>query len=68
MSYKYWLPLRPAMPGSVPSKNLKNIENFDERTYNEKAGREVWGYVEYSEPLTDEQVEAYELIEAREEE
>lgn len=62
MRYRYWLTLRPAMPGTVPSRNLKKIENFDSRTYNEEAGREVWGYVEYSEPLTDKQIFDYELI------
>lgn len=62
MRYRYWLTLRPAMPGTVPSRNLEKIENFDSRTCNEDAGREVWGYVEYSEPLTDKQIFDYELI------
>ena len=38
------------------------IENFDSRAYREEAGREVWGYVEYSEPLTDKQVAEYDLV------
>lgn len=62
MLYRYWLTLRPAMPGTIPSRNLERIENFDSRTYSEDAGREVWGYVEYSEPLTDRQIFDYELI------
>lgn len=62
MRYRYWLTLRPAMPGTVPTKNLECIENFDSRAYSEEAGREVWGYVEYSELLTDKQVAEYELV------
>ncbi len=62
MRYRYWLTLRPAMPGTVPTKNLECVENFDSRAYSEEAGREVWGYVEYSEPLTDKQVAEYELV------
>lgn len=62
MRYRYWLTLRPAMPGTVPTKNLECIENFDSRAYSEEAGRGVWGYVEYSEPLTDKQVAEYELV------
>ena len=62
MRYRYWLTLRPAMPGTVPTKNLEYIENFDSRAYSKEAGRAVWGYVEYSEPLTDKQVAEYELV------
>lgn len=62
MRYRYWLTLRPAMPGTVPTKNLERIENFGSRAYSEEAGREVWGCVEYSEPLTDKQVAEYELV------
>lgn len=62
MMYRYWLISRPAMPGTVPTRNLERIENFDRRAYDENAGREVWGYVEYSEPLTEKQVSEYELV------
>ena len=64
MRYKYWLTLRPAMLGTIPTENLICIHNFDSRTYEEEAGREVWGYVEYSEPLSEKEVANYELIEA----
>lgn len=63
MRYKYWLTFRPAMPGTVPMRKLKDIKNFDSRTYMEEVGREVWGYVEYSEPLSEKEVANYELIE-----
>lgn len=64
MRYKYWLTLRPAMPGTIPTDNLVLINNFDSRTYEEEVGREVWGYVEYSRRLPDRKVVNYELIEA----
>jgi hypothetical protein len=64
MRYKYWLTLRPAMPGTIPTDNLVWINNFDSRTYEEEVGREVWGYVEYSRRLPDRKVVNYELIEA----
>lgn len=64
MRYKYWLTLRPAMPGTIPTDNLVWINNFDSRTYEEEVGREVWGYVEYSRRLPDRKVANYELIEA----
>lgn len=62
MKYRYYLTLRPAMPGTVPTKNLVAVFNFDERKFVKDAGREVWGYVKYSEPLTDKQIYDYELI------
>ena len=65
MRYRYWLTLRPAMPGTIPTDNLVWINNFDSRTYEEEVGREVWGYVEYSRRLPDMKVVNYELIEAK---
>lgn len=62
MKYRYWLRLRPAMPGTIPTKNLDLIENFDSRRFVEEAGREVWGYVDYTAPLSDKEIWEYELI------
>ena len=63
MRYRYWLTLRPAMPGTIPTKNLDRIENYDYRRYDDEAGREVWGYVVYTAPLTEKEIEDYELME-----
>lgn len=63
MKYRYWLRLRPAMPGTVPTKNLDRIENFDFRKFDERAGREVWGYVDYTAPLDEKQIGGYDLLE-----
>lgn len=63
MGYRYWLTLRPAMPGTIPTKNLSRIENYDYRRFDGEAGREVWGYVVYSAPLSEKEVSEYELME-----
>lgn len=63
MRYRYWLTLRPAMPGTIPTKNLDRIENYDYRRFDKDAGREVWGYVEYKTPLSDKEVFDYDLME-----
>lgn len=50
------------MPGSFPNReNVKEIHNFDTKTFCEEIGREAWGYIEYREALTKKQAEAYEL-------
>ena len=61
--YRYWLIGRPAVPGAIPTKNLDKVENFDTRQFVEATGRAVWGYVEYTEPLTAEDIADYELLE-----
>ena len=60
--HRYYLTLRPAMPGTVPTKNLSEMNNYDKRQFDENAGRDVWGYVEYTEPLSNKEVWEYELI------
>lgn len=47
MSYKYYSTERPVMPGSFPKpqgNTVLNIENFNDRSYVAKIGREAWGY------------------------
>lgn len=63
--YRYWLILRPAMPGAIPTKGLENVVNYDHRTYEESIGRDVWGYLEYSEELSKSDIDDYDLIEDR---
>lgn len=62
MRYRYWLTLRPPMPGTVPKRNLEHITSFGKRTYRHEVNREIWGYADYSEPLTDKEIEEYELV------
>ena len=35
--------------------------NFDNKQFCEEIGRDAWGYIEYAEPLSAAQMEAYEL-------
>lgn len=58
--YRYYCRMRPPAPGSVPKRNLHAaiaahipIAGYD---------RHMWGFADYTEPLTDEEVEEYELL------
>lgn len=60
---RYYSTQRPILPGGYPRKaTVEEIHNFDTKTFCEEIGREAWGYVEYLEPLTNEEAEAYELV------
>ena len=60
---KYYSVERPITPGSFPKKDLvQNIYNFDQKTFCEEIGAEAWGYVEYSEALSEKEASEYELI------
>lgn len=62
--YRYYCPMRPVAPGTVPIKHeITDYENFVDRQYIPEIGREAWGWVEYSEPLPDTEIAEYELIE-----
>jgi hypothetical protein len=64
---RYYSTLRPVAPGTFPNpvdNPVVNIENFDTRSHVGKIGRDAWGYVEYEKPLTDEQIEAFDLVAA----
>lgn len=59
-SYRYYSTLRPIAPMTYPtSKKVLNIENFDERK--PVAGFFAWGYIEFVEPLSDEDEYDYDL-------
>lgn len=59
--------MRPPMLGGVPKGTIVKVVCFPEngltyeKMYVDVIHRYAWGYIEYSEPLTDEQVEDYEL-------
>ena len=57
--YIYYCLRRPAAPGTIPTKNIIQIENFNERTT--FAFCKAWSRVTYSEPLTPETLTEYEL-------
>lgn len=59
---RYYSTQRPVQPGSYPDReNVERIHNFDTKIFCGEIGREAWGYIDYREPLTKEQAEAYEL-------
>lgn len=59
---RYYSTQRPVLPGRFPEKDkVERIQNFDHKTFCEEIGDEAWGFIEYSEPLTKDQADAYEL-------
>lgn len=60
-SYKYYSTQRPISFGTYPNGNDLFIENYDRKIFIEKIGREAWGEITYSQPLTEKQISDYEL-------
>lgn len=59
---RFYSTQRPVMPGGFPkSAEVEKIENFDTKAFCEEIGREAWGFIEYQEPLTKKEADAYEL-------
>ena len=53
---RYYSTMRPFGPGTFPQKDgRETITNFDGKIYCEEIGREAWGYIEYMEPLTEDE-------------
>ena len=59
-TYRYYTLYRPPMLGAVPS-GFCEVVYFDERRYCPQVGREAWGYVEYKQPLSPQEIVNYEL-------
>lgn len=71
MSYKYYSSERPVMPGSFPKpqgNTVLNIENFNDRSYVGKIGREAWGFIEYEKPISPVLLDDFELVAASDDE
>lgn len=58
--YKYFCKARPPAPGAIPKRNI--IEAVAEHVPIEGSHRFYWGWATYSEPLTDEEIDFYELV------
>jgi len=59
---RYYSTLRPVAPGTFPkNENFVGFENFDNRQKLDN-GIEAWGWVEYSEPLSEADMKAYDLV------
>lgn len=63
MRMRYYSTQRPFGPGTFPKKDgRETITNFsDGKIFCEEIGREAWGFIEYSEPLTEKEMRSYEL-------
>ncbi len=58
--YRYYCRLRPPMPGGIPREGLVNTGEYDwPQTFGDVGS--VWGFAEYSRPLTDKEIDDYEL-------
>ena len=62
---RYYSTQRPVGPGTFPKPQgnaVKEVFNFDSKTYCEELGREAWGYIEYEQPLDPETAAGYALV------
>ena len=62
---RYYSTQRPIGPGTFPTKGAENIVNFmseQGKVYCEEIDRFAWGYIEYSEPLEQQDADDYELV------
>lgn len=66
-SYKYYSTQRPVDIGSYPKTEdgPKRITNFDKREFIKHENRMAWGFLEYPRPLTEKQIDDYELKAAK---
>lgn len=61
--YRYYCIVRPPVPGAIPHKPyFYETRRFPERRYIPEIDRMAWGWVEYDEELTLQEVVDYELI------
>ena len=61
--YRYYSTERPLGPGCIPRPAaITEVVNFGSKTFCESIGREAYGYADFTERLTEEQVKAYELV------
>ena len=58
--YRYYLLRRPPAPGAIPG-GAATVKSFDSRQHVIWIGRPAWGWAEYSGPLEEYQMDAYEL-------
>lgn len=60
-TYRYYTLNRPPMPGGIPKDGLLSVQCYDTRLLVIAINRWAWGYVEYSRPLTAEEISNHEL-------
>lgn len=60
--YRYYLTMRPPGIGCQPNKGLERMHAFDRAEKVDCIGRWAWGWVEYSRPLTCDEIRDFELV------
>ena len=60
--HRYYLLLRPVGISTQP-QGMTDWHNFDCRKYIPEIDHEAWGWVEYDHPLTQEEIDAYDMKE-----
>lgn len=58
--YRYYCKMRPPAPGAIPKRNLYAV--LAAHIHTAGNDRHMWGLVDYTEPLTDEEIDYYELV------
>lgn len=60
---KYYSTHRPVAPGTFPrTAPVKEIKNFDTRTFCHEIGRPAWGWIDYDGTLDPKTAASYELV------
>lgn len=62
--YRYYLTERPLQPGAFPNATDNKpvtVCEFDRKAYDAEFGSDTYGYLEYEQPLTPDQIYQYEL-------
>ena len=62
--HRYYLLLRPVGISTQP-QGMTDWHNFDCRKYIPEIDHEAWGWVEYDHPLTQEEIDAYDMKEVK---
>ena len=57
----YYSTQRPVSVWTYPNGKVKEIHNFDNKTYCEDIGREAYGYIDYDRELSINEIEHWEL-------
>lgn len=61
--FRYYCIMRPPAPGAIPKGALR-AKSYSDRNYIPEIDRMAWGYVEYDEALTCDDIHNFELIAA----
>lgn len=59
---RYYYRLRPPGPGCQPKAGLVAVTAFGTCRYIESVGCKAWGVCEYDRELSNEEIEAFELV------